>query len=127
MAQLSEHPQAARNSAVAAIPADRFGAPGYDRRLSDKILAAFNHAYASGAVKTAHHLKSVLADVEGQERAQHNRRTLGAVDRADLWVSFVEARNRYNALSEGKGATPARLDAAMDEMKGAYRAWSDAS
>jgi hypothetical protein len=127
MAQISERSRATRSPAVAAIPADRFGAPGYDRRLSDKILAAFNHAYASGAVKTAQHLKSVLADVEGQERAEHNRRSLGAVDRADLWVTFVEARNRYNALSDGKTAAPARIDAAMEEMKDAYRAWSDAT
>ena len=110
---------------VGAMVSETFGAPSYDRRLTDKILAAFNHAYATGAVKTATHLKAVLAEVEVQERTKFTRRNSSAVGQADLWMAFVEARNRYNALSEG-GDAPAQAEAALAAMKDAYRAWSDA-
>lgn len=111
---------------VGAMASETFGAPHYDRRLTDKILAAFNHAYATGAVKTASHLKAVLAEVEAQERARFTRRNSSAVGQADLWIAFVEARNRYNALSED-GEAKAKAEAALAAMKDAYRAWSDAA
>ena len=42
------------------IPADHdaFGTPDHLRRLSDKILAAFNHAYATGEVELARQLRA---------------------------------------------------------------------
>lgn len=104
------------------------GIPGkldYDQRLSDKILAAFNHAYASGAHKVADRLRNVLADVEMSERGRHDRRSAGAVSQADLWIGFIEARNDYNALV-GRNDAPAReVEAALESMKEAYRVWAD--
>jgi hypothetical protein len=104
------------------------GIPGkleYDQRLSDKILAAFNHAYASGAHKVADRLRTVLADVEMSERGREDRRSAGAVSQADLWVGFIEARNGYNALV-AKSDVPARdVQAALESMKEAYRVWAD--
>lgn len=94
------------------------------RRLSDKILAAFNHAYAVGETKTAKKLRKVLVDHEAEKGAPGDRRgNHNPVAHADLWVSFVEARNRYNAISEDKRATQARTDKALAEMTGAYHQW----
>lgn len=126
MAQVAARVRSKRNETIAAI-AEACGAPRYDHRLSDKILAAFNHAYASGVLDTARQLKSLLADVEHRERTANDRHGIGAVERADLWVAFVDARNRYNALSVRKGATPAQLETAIAAMMDAYRAWSDAT
>lgn len=125
MAQASVRTAHSKDMPAIAAAGASTGALKYDRRLTDKILAAFNHAYASGAVKTAERLKHVLADVEAQERARYDRRNATAVGQAELWVAFVEARNRYNAVSGAEGDGP-KLDAALDEMKSAYRAWSDA-
>ncbi len=66
------------------------GKPEYDRRLSDKILTAFNHAYASGAHKVAERLRKVLADVERSDPGRHDRRSASAVSQADLWIDFIE-------------------------------------
>lgn len=124
MVEASIREKSKTHVAAAAVAADRLGAPGFDRRLSDKILAAFNHAYASGAIKAANRLKAVLADVETVERAAHERRQSSAVARADLWVTFVEARNAYNTLADAKDTKPATLEAALEKMKDAYRLWS---
>lgn len=126
MAEVAARGPSKRNATIAAI-AEACGAPGYDHRLSDKILAAFNHAYASGALDTARHLKSLLSDVERRERVANDRHGIGAVERADLWVAFVDARNQYNALSVRKDAMPAHVEMAVAAMMDAYRAWSDAA
>ena len=126
MAEVAARVQSKHNETIAAI-AEACGAPSYDHRLSDKILAAFNHAYASGVLDTARHLKSLLADVERRERIANDRHGIGAIERADLWVAFVDARNRYNALSLRKDAVPAQLETAIAAMMDAYRAWSDAT
>lgn len=99
--------------------------PAYDRRLSDKILAAFNHAYASGAHKVADRLRTVLVDVEDAERENHHRRAASAVSQADLWVAFIRARNGYNALVAQSDAPPAEVQSALDAMKDAYRLWAE--
>jgi hypothetical protein len=124
MAQASTSTKSKTNVAAVAVVADQLGAPGFDRRLSDKILAAFNHAYASGAIKAANRLKAVLADVDTVERAAHERRQSSAIARADLWVAFVEARNRYNTLSGVKDVKTSEMEAALEQMKDAYRLWS---
>ena len=126
MAEVAARARSRRNATIAAF-ADSCGVPSYDHRLSDKILAAFNHAYASGALETARHLKTLLADVERRERMDESSHGIGAVDRADLWVAFVDARNRYNALSGRKNVLPTHVDMAIAAMKEAYRAWSDAT
>lgn len=127
MAQASPNPRAKRNSAATELTVEGFGRPNYDRRLSDKILAAFTHAYASGAKQTAERLRAVLADVETSERRLHDRRSTTALRQAELWIAFVEARNAYNTLQEGEGATSQDLATALEHMKDAYRVWSDAA
>ncbi len=114
-----------RGGPAAALAAERFGTPCYDRRLTDKILAAFTHAYAAGAHQTAARLKTLLAEVEATERSRHDRRAVTALRQAELWVAFVEARDAYHALQED-GAGAAALSAALERMKDAYRLWSEA-
>ena len=109
-------------------------APDYDnvngaleitRRLSDKVLAAFNHAYAIGEVEIADKLRGVLKQTEAKRPGGDKRTRYDALRHADLWIAFVEARNRYRVVCEKTSAKPADLEAAMAEMKDAYRAWSD--
>ncbi|MDX1483793.1 MAG: hypothetical protein R3229_04860 [Alphaproteobacteria bacterium] len=107
------------------IGGETVGKPEFDRRLSDKILAAFNHAYASGAHKVAERLRTVLADVEKSERVEHDRRTTSAVSQADLWVAFVEARNSYNDLVSRGDAPAEQVEIALNDMKDAYRLWAN--
>ena len=104
---------------------DILGKQDYDQRLSDKILAAFNHAYASGAHKVANRLREVLGDVERSARGRHDRRSRGAVSQADLWIGFIEARNGYNALVASNDSPPENVEVALDSMKEAYREWAD--
>ena len=95
------------------------------RRLSDKILAAFNHAYAVGESATAKKLRKVLVEHEAENGVPGDRRgSYDPVNQADLWVDFVEARNRYNSISEEKHANQGHKDKALTEMKDAYRIWS---
>jgi len=126
MAEVATKAGPRRNMTIEAF-ADSCDAPAYDKRLSDKILAAFNHAYAAGALETARYLKFLLVDVERREGGRDGRRGIGAVDRANLWVAYVDARNRYNALCHRKDAVPAHVEMAVASMKDAYRAWSDAA
>lgn len=106
------------------------GMPGFDRRLTDKILAAFNHAYALGAIEIAHRLHAVLALAEDHERRRLDtrdgaeRRGNDAVDQAGLWVAYVEARNSYQAGCRSNGDGTDEAKAAFDAMKRAYRRWS---
>lgn len=112
-----------RGETIAAQTESADGSLPYDRRLSDKVLAAFNHAYASGARKVAARLRTVLADVERVERASYERRRSSALAQADNWVAFVEARERYNALVACDDASDQEREAALEAMKDAYRDW----
>lgn len=95
------------------------------RRLSDKILAAFSHAYAVGETDVALKLKDALAASESKHaRPGEKRRSYDPLGQADMWVAFIEARNTYKALSESRSGDPERLAAALDGMKEAYRRWS---
>jgi len=96
------------------------------RRLSDKVLAAFNHAYATGEDEVAKKLRAVLKMTEAKRPKTDKRTSYDAVRHADLWVGFVDARNKYNAVSARKNASKSDLDKALDTMKEAYRAWSEA-
>ena len=95
------------------------------RRLSDKVLAAFNHAYAIGEKEIADTLKGVLAETEAKRPKNDKRTSYDAVIHADCWVTFVEARNRYRVLCDREGAKSADVELALADMKAAYRAWSD--
>ena len=101
------------------------GAPGYSRRLTDKILAAFSHAYSIGEIDLAERLKEILVGAEEREMNPGSGRRGGrAVAQAASWVEFVEARNRYREAKEKDGEEAARTATAFDAMKEAYRHWS---
>lgn len=118
-------------SAEHGIGFSSLGTPAFDRRLTDKILAAFNHAYAVGDVEVARRLHAVLALAESHEDgrllvvAGIERRAGGAIDQADLWVAYVEARNSYQAVSEPGLPESEEARAAFAAMKRAYRRWSE--
>lgn len=95
------------------------------RRLSDKVLAAFNHAYATGEIEVASKLRAVLQVTESKRPKGDKRGGYDATAHADLWVGFVEARNTYKGLCEKKGVKAPDLNAAQEKMKNAYRAWSE--
>jgi hypothetical protein len=103
------------------------GAPSHNRRLADKILAAFNHAYSIGEKGVAEKLRELLAQVETAGPAQgrsKERRSGYAARQAALWVRFVEARDRYReAIQPGRFENGAAAQA-LDEMKEAYKDWS---
>ncbi|MGE5539545.1 MAG: hypothetical protein ACM30I_13080 [Gemmatimonas sp.] len=69
--------------------------PSYERRLSDKLLAAHNHAYAAGNRRVAGEILDILALVDAAERRASERRGLDALERAHRWVAFVDARESY--------------------------------
>jgi hypothetical protein len=100
------------------------GIPGYNRRLSDKILAALNHAYSVGERDIAGQLKAVLEDVERRVRSLGGKRRDGALQDADRWTRFVDARDRYRAATADPRFDPGEVGEALDEMKEAFRSWS---
>lgn len=93
------------------------------RRLSDKILAAFNHAYSVGELEIASQLKAVLVENESRhERARELRNGHDPLGEAQRWVDFIDARNRYR-MACGDSADSAAAGEALDTMKEAYRLW----
>lgn len=92
------------------------------RRLTDKILAAFNHAYAVGETAVADRLREILVTVDS---ARNDRRD-GYVPlaQADTWVEFVKARNEYEWICENRRNDPSGAAEALAAMKEAYRRWS---
>ena len=106
-----------------AAPLTRFPSK-YNRRLSDILLAAFNHAYAVGERDIAGKLRAMLSEVEERKRPyKTERRDAGPLSQADLWVAFVEARDQYRRLCEAKPDGEPAL-AALEAMKESYRNWS---
>ena len=98
--------------------------PKHNRRLVDILLAAFNHAYAVGERDIADQLRKMLKEVEGRRRkGRENRRESDALNQADLWVDFVEARDRYRKLSD-KDPDDNKTISALEAMKESYRRWS---
>lgn len=109
-------------------PSDLFadsGLPKYNRRLTDKILAAFNHAYSMGETELADMLWNSLVASEKISQRQHARRRPNqAIELAAKWIAFVDARNHYRALSDGdNSATTSEASQAFQAMKTAYLAW----
>lgn len=105
------------------------GPPKYDRRLSDKILAAFNHAYAEGAADVAAVLRQALEEAERAYHLgadSHRRRSGSAIEQADRWVAFVDARNAYRRISEGAAPDAENVEDAREDMVAAYMHWSQA-
>ena len=102
------------------------GVPEFNRRLTDKILAAFNHAYSVGETAIAAQLRAVLAECEARcGPSGADRRASRALARADLWIEFVRARDAYRAAARQQpGADPVTVAGSLHAMKEAYRRWS---
>lgn len=116
------------NELFADDPSDLFvdmGVPSYNRRLTDKILAAFTHAYSVGEYDLAEQLRDILIVAEQRGQEQFPGRTPDqAQTQADLWVEFVETRNRYRAVEESPDAAPEDRAQLLEEMRQAYKRWS---
>lgn len=102
------------------------GIPRYNRRLSDKILAAFNHAYAVGEIEIASRIREVLARLDKDLSEGDGQRRDGAIAlcQADLWIEFVEARNDYRTVCDKPETDTAAIQTSLDAMKDAYQRWS---
>jgi len=101
----------------------------HKRRLSDKILAAFNHAYAVGEDDVAKKLRDALSVNEGKsaQRAKqggYERIGYDPLGQADLWIEFVEARNGYKTACETDKSDATVIATTLESMKDAYRRWS---
>ena len=105
---------------------ESFGETPYSRRLADKLLAAFNFAYAVGETEIADAVRGLLKqlDVADGSACENRRRHPSNVEQADLWAAFVEARNTYRASSAANGHDKAKCEAALAKMREAYRAWT---
>ena len=109
-------------------PANDRSAPRHEitRRLSDKILTAFNHAYAIGETEIADKLRDVLDCNEKNNRVEVEQRgRFDPIGQADLWVEFVEARNLYKKVcDDDRKPKRGAADKALEAMKDAYQRWS---
>ena len=101
------------------------GLPRYIRRLTDKVLSAFNHAYAVGELEVAERLRDTLSLLQLNGGLGGNKRAgTDMLGQAELWVSFVEARNHYRAVGQRDGREDAEFEDALTAMKVAYQRWS---
>lgn len=96
------------------------------RRLSDKILVAFNHAYASGEAEVAKKLKSVLRTSVNTSPFREMRKNYDPMGTADLWEKFVDIRDEYRNVRKMTGDAGDRINELAEEMKQAYLQWSRA-
>ena len=100
------------------------GVPRYNRRLTDKVLAAFNHAYAMGEMDLARSLWECLVAAEKLGQQQHHRRRPNqALDLAAEWVAFVDARDRYREVSRTPQTAGDEASDAFRSMRDAYQSW----
>ncbi len=100
------------------------GVPRYNRRLTDKVLAAFNHAYAMGEMELARSLWECLVAAEKLGQQQHQRRRPNqALDLAAEWVAFVDARDRYREVSRLPQTKGEDASDAFRMMRDAYQSW----
>ena len=126
MPRSADIPQDATDKKPDVIDED-IGMPRYNRRLSDKVLAAFNHAYAVGEIEVAASLREILARLDNsQDAGDAAQRRDGAIalSQADMWIEFVEARNDYRVACESENSDPIALDCMLEVMKSAYQRWS---
>ncbi len=107
-------------SKQAADFAAELGEPRFGRRLSDKILAAYTHAYSLGRLDLAERLMDALqlcGEADGLDRSGE------ALERAKSWVRFVQARNLYNEVAQNKGDDAPETVEALAAMKAAHGDW----
>ncbi|MFQ5772881.1 MAG: hypothetical protein ACE5GS_00035 [Kiloniellaceae bacterium] len=101
--------------------------PKYDRRLTDKILAAFAHAYEADERGIAAMLRRALEEAERASAGPGAERRLSSVLRqADLWTEFVDARQAYKRAAARTPPDPEAVECAGLELLEAYRRWSAA-
>ncbi|MDH3738706.1 MAG: hypothetical protein OER92_05885 [Alphaproteobacteria bacterium] len=95
--------------------------------MSDKVLAAFNHAYAVGEIDVAANLREILAKLEKERVLAHSQRKANpvALSHADLWVEFVEARNDYRVACDDESLDGQTVAEILTRMKDAYLRWSN--
>ena len=100
------------------------GEPPYDRRLTDKILAAFNHALALGYPEIAERLYVALEKAENEGVKKYGeRRGITVLDLAGLWRAFIGARDSYQRALTDPAATPERRAEALAKMRERWRLW----
>ena len=113
----------------------RFGKPQFDRRLSDKILAAYNHAYVADEAELANKLRVLLEEAEDKEISHCERpgasvldmpirRNSNAVQKARLWTQFVDARQGYISLSIRANSSAKQVKSAFDGMRTSFARWT---
>ena len=113
----------------------RYGKPKFDRRLSDKILSAYNHAYAADDVELANKLRVLLEEADGKEISHCERpgtsvldmpirRNTNAVHQAHLWSQFVDASQGYISLSIRANSSANQVKEAFDRMRLSYARWT---
>lgn len=96
------------------------------RRLSDKILTAFNHAYSVGEYEIAKQLKAALVSNEKQDGPHKElRKSYDPLGEADLWICFVDSRNSYRSACDNFGCDPSAVARSLETMQEAYRQWSE--
>ncbi len=113
----------------------RYGKSQFDRRLSDKVLSAYNHAYAADEVELANKLRVLLEEAESRETSHCERpgasvldmpirRNSNAVRQARAWTQFVDARQGYISLSIRAKSSVEQVKAAYDGMRTSYARWT---
>jgi hypothetical protein len=103
----------------AAPEQDALERPTGDRRFSDKLLAAHNHAYAAGNRAVANELRDILALVDADDSTP--ARAIDPLERARRWVAFVDAREAYeDAVND---ADRGRLQAIRLRLHMAQELW----
>jgi len=103
----------------AAPEQDAMGRPVHERRVSDRLLAAHNYAYATGSRRLAAELREILALIERDERETYDRRGIEAAERAVRWAALVDAREACEAAEtavprDGLQAARLRLHMAQE-------------
>jgi hypothetical protein len=99
------------------------GVPRHNRRLTDKVLAAFNHAYAAGEMDLARALWDCLVTAEKLGHPYARRTPNQTLDLAAEWVAFVDARDRYRDVSRASKGRPEDASDAFRTMRDAYQTW----
>ena len=99
------------------------GVPRHNRRLTDKVLAAFNHAYAAGEMDLARALWDCLVTAEKLGQPYARRHPNQSLDLAAEWVAFVGARDRYRDVSRTNKGRPEDASDAFRTMRDAYQSW----
>jgi hypothetical protein len=97
----------------------------FNRRLRDRILAAFDLAHTAGDAEIVGRLREALELAERQAGG-HNagRRDYDLPAESSIWAQFVAARNAYKEACAGGAEDADARFRAFEGVKEAYRRWS---